>query len=179
MQFAVGDMVVHPHHGPGRITGIEYKELSDGPRNYYVIEIPNQGLTVHVPGHSIDQIGMRRAMRQGTLLRVLGTLQEKPGLLPLDYKERQERIWEQLKTGRPLMVARVIRDLTWHQRTEHLTKKDSELLKRGVEMLASEIALVTGSDLSAAQQRIQAALNSGLVSSEEIKHRQLQAVQIA
>jgi CarD family transcriptional regulator len=178
MQFSIGDLVVHPHHGPGRITGIEYKELSDGPRNYYVIEIPNQGLTVHVPGRNIDQIGMRRAMPEATLLRVLDTLQAKPHLLPTDYKERQEQVWKQLRTGRPLMVARAIRDLTWHERVEHLTKKDSELLKRGVDMLAGEMALITGTDLAEAQQRIRAAIDSGLVSSEA-QRRHLQAVPMA
>jgi RNA polymerase-interacting CarD/CdnL/TRCF family regulator len=43
MQYSVGDKVVHPHHGPGRIARVEQRELLDGIKRYYVIEIQDQG----------------------------------------------------------------------------------------------------------------------------------------
>ncbi|HSR33941.1 MAG TPA: CarD family transcriptional regulator [Anaerolineae bacterium] len=39
MQFSVGDKVVHPYHGPGRITSVERRELLAGAKRYYVIEM--------------------------------------------------------------------------------------------------------------------------------------------
>ena len=57
MPFSVGDKVVHPHHGPGWIAGIEHRELLDGTKRYYVIEVPGQRLTVHIPVGKVDEVG--------------------------------------------------------------------------------------------------------------------------
>ncbi len=132
MQFSVGDKVVHPHHGPGSIAGIERRELLDGPKRYYVIDIPGQRLTVHIPVGRADQVGVRPAMSQSRLPRVLSKLRGKPHPLPDDYKERQEQIWAQLNTGRVMQLARVLRDLTWHRERAHLTRTDSGHLKQAL-----------------------------------------------
>ena len=38
MKFSVGDKVVHPHRGPGRIVDVERKEFVKEEKRYYVIE---------------------------------------------------------------------------------------------------------------------------------------------
>jgi CarD family transcriptional regulator len=158
MQFRIGDKVVHPHHGPGQITAIERKQFLDEAKRYYVIEIPTQALTVYVPRRQVDSIGIRPAMSQARLARVMDTLRSKPGSLPEDYKERQEGVWEKLRTSLPIQVAEVVRDLTWRRRHGHLTKKDSEYLEQGQEMLAAEMALLADSEISDARKKIDSML---------------------
>jgi CarD family transcriptional regulator len=158
MQFSVGDKVVHPHHGPGLIVSMERKELLDGKKRYYVIEIPTKELTVYVPRRAVDQVGVRPAMSQARLAIVLDRLESKPLNLPEDYKERQEAVWEKLKPGRAMQTAEVVRDLSWHKERAHLTRKDSELLARGTRWLAAEMALVSGADISDVEQTIETAL---------------------
>jgi RNA polymerase-interacting CarD/CdnL/TRCF family regulator len=75
-------------------------------------------------------------------------LRSRPRQLPDDYKERQEQIDAEVRTGRVMQLARVVRDLTWHRERAHLTKRDSDLLKQGQELLAAEMALVSGDDVS-------------------------------
>jgi CarD family transcriptional regulator len=158
MEFSVGDKVVHPHHGPGQITGVEHRELLDGKKCYYVIEIPAMELTVRVPRRKVDHLGVRPAMSRSKVARVLDTLRSKPGRLPQDHKERQEGVWEKIRTSRPIPTAEAVRDLTWRSQYTHLTKKDSELLKRGQDFLAAEMALVSDSEVSEASARIESAL---------------------
>jgi CarD family transcriptional regulator len=164
MQFSVGDKVVHPHHGPGSIAGIERRDLLDGAKRYYVIEIPERRLTLHVPVRKADEIGMRLAMSQSRFPRVLGMLRSRPHLLPKDYKERQEQICAQLKTGRVMQLARVVRDLTWHRKLAHLTKTDTDYLKQGRDLLAAEMALASGDALSDASKLIEATLTAAMAS---------------
>jgi len=154
VQFSVGDKVVHPHHGPGQITGVEQKEFLDGKKLYYKIEIPEHGLTVYLPSKKLQEIGVRLAMSRARLPRVLDRLRKKPGRLPDDYKERQEVVWEKLKTGRVSQMAEVVRDLTWHKHRDHLTKKDAELLAQGTQRLAAEMALATGAEVSEMEKAI-------------------------
>jgi CarD family transcriptional regulator len=164
MQFSVGDKVVHPHHGPGRVVSVERRELMDGPKRYYVIEIPGQGLTVYIPVSKADGVGLRPAMPQSRLPRVLSMLRGRPRLLPDDYKERQEQVSAELKIGRVMQLARVVRDLTWHRKTAHLTKVDSDYLKQGRELLAAEMALVSGDTVSDASKLIEATMTAAMSS---------------
>ena len=41
-----------------------------------------------------------------------------------------------------------VRDLNWHRERAHLTKRDSDLLRQGLDLLAAELALVSGDDIS-------------------------------
>jgi CarD family transcriptional regulator len=158
MQYAIGDNVVHPLHGPGKVIGLERKELLDGRKRYYVIEIPTKDLTVFVPLRTIDEVGVRPAMSRAKLSSMIDRLEAKPNTLPDGYKERQELVWEKLRTGRVMQVAEVVRDLTWHERRLHLTKKDESLLSRGRSWLAAEMALVAGSEISDMEDMIDRAL---------------------
>ena len=162
MQFSVGDRVVHPYHGPGQVVRVAHRELMDGPKRYYVIDIPGQGLTVHIPVGNAGDLGVRRAMSQSRLPRVLSMLRGKPHLLPADYRERQEEIWAQLKTRQVMQLARVVRDLTWHQKIAHLTKTDSDYLKQGLDLLAAEMALVSGDAVSDASKLIEATMTAAM-----------------
>ncbi len=147
MQFSVGDKVVHPYHGAGQITGLEQKELLDEAKRYFIIEIPARELTVFIPRTKMDSVGVRLAMSRAKYDRVMDILRSRPKSLPEDYKERQALIWEQLKTGRAAKIAKAVRDLIWHRHQAHLTKKDTDYLKRGREFLTAEMALVAGTDM--------------------------------
>jgi CarD family transcriptional regulator len=148
MQFSVGDIVVHPHHGPGRVAGVERWDVIDEGRQYYIVEIPAQGLILHIPVDKVIEAGMRPAIAPSRLPTVLSTLRSQPRELPNDYKERQEQIDAVLKEGQILPLACAFRDLTWHGERAHLTKKDSDLLRQVQDLLAAEIALVSGDDVS-------------------------------
>ena len=178
MQFTVGDFVVHPHHGPGTITGMERRELLDGKKLYYEIEIPVQELSVFLPRRSMEDMGVRRAMSRTRLPRVLDKLKSQPRTLPKDFRKRQEGIWEQLKTGLVMQLAEAVRDLVWHEKREHLTKKDTEYLTLGKTRLAAEIALVTGEAVSDIERMIDETLSAAVArrAERERRHQRLAEV---
>jgi len=162
MSFLVGDKVVHPHHGPGWIAGIEHRELLDGTKRYYVIEIPGQGLTVHIPVGKADKVGLRPAMSQSRLPQVLRMLRGRPRPLPEDFRERQEQVGAKLSTGRVMQLARVVRDLTWHRERAHLTRTDYDRLRQGSDRLAAEMALASGDNVSDASKLIRATMTAAV-----------------
>ncbi|MCL7451764.1 MAG: hypothetical protein M8467_01815 [Anaerolineae bacterium] len=166
MQYSVGDKVVHPYHGPGQIIGVERKELIDEAKRYYVIQIPVQDLTVYVPRRTVDEVGVRPAMSRAKLSRVIETLKGRPRHLPPDHKDRQELVWEKLKTGNVMQLAEVVRDLIWHKELAHLTKKDGDYLDRGRSLLAAEMALVSDSDIDEAERMINDTLAASVAGRE-------------
>ena len=178
MQFSVGDIVVHPHHGPGTIIGARQREILDGKKLYYEIDIPLQELSVFLPRQSMEDMGIRRAMSRTRLPRVLDKLRSQPRTLPKDFKQRQTEIWEQISTGLVMQLAEAVRDLAWHEKREHLTKKDTEYFSHAKTRLAAEIALVTGEAVAAVEQLIDETLSAAVArrAERERRHQRLAKV---
>ena len=149
--------MIHPSHGPGEIVDVTQMDLVDGFNNYYVIEFAKR-LTLHIPVRKMDDLGVRQTMSSSKVEDVYETLRDTPHSLPDDYKERHQIIEARLQSGSPIEIAQAVRDLTWREANEGLSKIDGDLLAKGKEMLATEIALVTQDDLAEAQEKINKAL---------------------
>jgi CarD family transcriptional regulator len=160
MEFSIGDQIVHPQHGAGQITGVKQLELLENFEHYYVVEIGENGLVVYVPIRKMEEFGVRPVMPRSKLGRVLDTLRSTPRRLSTDFKVRQARIRKKLKTGHTLRIAEVVRDLTWRKRQTHLSQNDSLLLDRGRELLVTELALATNTELTEVHEMINTALAS-------------------
>jgi CarD family transcriptional regulator len=157
---------------------MERKELLDGKKMYFEIEIPVQELSVYLPRRKMEDMGVRPAISRNRLPRVLDKLRSQPRILPNDYKERQAEIWEQLRTGLVMQLAEAVRDLSWHEKREHLTKKDSEYLAQGKSRLAAEMALVSGKEVSDMETRINETLAAAVsrLAERERRHQRLAEV---
>lgn len=154
MQFSVGDKIMHPKFGAGEIVGEQHRELVEGFEHYFVIKIMGTGATAYVPVRKMEELGVRLVMSRSKLAQVLKTLRDVPRVLSKDYKRRQERIREKLGTGMAIPVAEAVRDLSWRKERKRLTQKDEDLLNRGRERLATEIALATDTQVFDAEERI-------------------------
>jgi CarD family transcriptional regulator len=168
IEFSVNDYVVHPQNGTGQITGTEQLTLVEGFEHYYVIEFEEKSLIVRVPVRKMEELGVRPVMAPSRLKRILATLRDTPRQLSDNFKTRQARIAEKLKSGRPLKIAEVIRDLTWHKRQKHLSIADTRLLERGRALLSTEIAIVADTELAEAQRTITDALTGDMTDNTEI-----------
>ncbi len=174
MQFSVGDKVVHPHRGPGRIVDVVRQEFLEEEKRYYVIDMPASSMTVRIPVRRVEEVGLRPAMSREKIARVLDTLHGRPRRLPADYKERQEQVRETIQAARPIAMAETVRDLTWHGRSEHLTKTDSELLKLLQDFLAEEMALASDTEVTETNERIEQAMAATMDAMAERERRKRQ-----
>jgi CarD family transcriptional regulator len=171
MQFSVGDKVMHPKFGAGRITGEEHRALMEELKHYYVIKLLVQDSTLYIPIRKMDELGVRPIMSRAKLAQVLNILRGAPRRLSEDFKERQERIREKLETGRSIPIAEAVRDLSWHAERKRLTKKDEDLLSRGRELLAAEMAVATDAPILDVQETINAALQVAMASESDEPER--------
>lgn len=154
MKFSVGDKVMHPKFGPGEIRGETNRELVEGFEQYFVIEVIRTGATAYIPKRKMAELGVRQVMSRKKMAQALSILRSTPSVLANDYKQRQAGVQEKLQTCRPSSVAEAIRDLAWHRKRKHLTQKDEDLLNRGRELLAGEMALATDTEMTDAQEAI-------------------------
>lgn len=158
MGFAKGERIVHPRHGACVIKDRIEIELVEGFEEYYVIEFPEQSLTMHIPVERSDDVGLRSTMSESKVDQVIETLRAVPRRLASNYKTRQASVREWLESGRPVALARAIRDLSWRAEERSLTQRDRRMLSEARELLIAELALVLGETLDEARQRIDKAL---------------------
>jgi CarD family transcriptional regulator len=164
--FDIGDKVVHPTHGAGQVKGIKEQDLLEQYQRYYVIDLAVDSRTLMIPVSNAEEIGLRSISREAVLSKVWRILSRAGEALSDDYKKRQERIQEKLKTGEVIKIAEVVRDLSTLKREEHLTSFDTKLLERAQQFLASEVALVEEVQVSEAERMIYETLDNGTESPE-------------
>ena len=164
--FDIGDKVVHPTHGAGLVTGIKKQDLLEQYHRYYVIDLAFDDRTLMIPVSNAEEIGLRSISRQATLSQVWHILGAEAETLSDDYKKRQKRVQEKLKTGDVIKVAEVIRDLSFLKREDHLTSFDTKLFERAQQFLACEVALVEGVQINEAARMISEILDNGVESPE-------------
>jgi RNA polymerase-interacting CarD/CdnL/TRCF family regulator len=66
-----------------------------------------------------------------------------------------------------MQMAEVVRDLTWHEKLHHLTKRDTDYLAQATTRLAAEMALVSGTEIDAMERTIKDELALALLSMRE------------
>ncbi len=157
--FKIGDKVVHPYHGAGRVIDIEEKKLLKGHGRYYVIDLVACDGIVMVPINNSKRIGLRRVSGSRAISQAMNTLISTPDTLPSDHRERQARAQEKLNTGDLIKVTEVVRNLAWRNHEGRLTMADNKLYQRAQTFLASELALAKGIELQKAMEQLQTVLN--------------------
>jgi CarD family transcriptional regulator len=164
--FDVGDKVVHPTHGAGKVKGIEEQDLLEQYHRYYIIDLAVDDRTLMIPVSNAEEIGLRSISQRADLSQMWHTLSATAETLPGDHKRRQEHIQEKLKTGATLKIAEVVRDLSSLKREDHLTSFDTRLLERAQQFLASEVAMVEEVQVSEAERMIYETLDNEVGSPE-------------
>jgi CarD family transcriptional regulator, regulator of rRNA transcription len=166
--FHIGEAVVHPGHGPGKVVKIEKLSLSDSDRQYYKIRLLDEAkMTVWVPVQDAEAQGVRCPVSRSRLSEIWHLLHTKPGTLPSDHKERYAQVREMIENGDVLHLARALRDLRWKDHhVRSLTIEGKRLYDKATKLLAAEIALVQGSDTGTVETRISGVLGENVASRE-------------
>jgi len=164
--FQVGDTVILPHHGAGTVTDIEELQVLGSDNLYYSIKLFDESKTfVWIPVKDAEKQGVRHPIRKSQLGQIWRVLRAEPQELPTDHNKRYEFLLEKLCGGNLFQVAEAVKDLFWRNHcTRNLTIKGKRLYDRGMMFLASEVAVVQGSDFAVAEARISDILGTSLAS---------------
>lgn len=166
--YAVGDKVVHPGYGPGVITAVEERQVIGDAKRYYVIEMLAGGGTLMTPVEQADKVGLRLAINDASMARLRKSLTKSPGNLPSDFRVRQVEVEERLKGADTFAVAKVIRDLACYDQIHGLTRRDTQLMERAEQTLASELALVEDIEVKAAREWILSTVTEAMRDQEPV-----------
>jgi len=160
--FEIGDMVVHPTHGAGQVVALDEFKVGEADKQYYKIQpLAPTDLTVMVPIDNAERIGLRAVIAEAEVDQLWAILASAPKALPDDHNRRRELLEGKLRQSDAYQTAEVVRDLIGRQQEQaRLTEKGSQLLERGVQSLAGEIAAARGTELGETTMQIWARLEN-------------------
>ncbi len=137
--YKVGDKVVYPHHGAGKIIRKEKKEILGQQREYLTIQILYNEMTVEVPTDSADRAGLRRVIGEETVVEVIAVLQDDGSQMPKNWNRRFKHNRDKIKTGDVFELAEVVRNLSIRDLDKGLSTGEKQMFGRAKKILASEL----------------------------------------
>jgi CarD family transcriptional regulator len=139
IEFEIGDSVVYPHHGAGKVIRKEQKEVLGESREYLTIKILHNDMTVMVPTGNAAAAGLRRVMDEETVKKVLALLQDECSEMPKNWNRRFKHNRDKIKTGDIYELAEVVRNLATREAEKGLSTGEKQMFTRAKKILASEL----------------------------------------
>jgi CarD family transcriptional regulator len=154
IKFKVGDKVVYPHHGAGKVLKKEKKKLLGESREYLTIQILHNDMTVMVPCESTGVAGLRRVIDHATVKKVVAVLQDDVSEMPGNWNRRFKHNREKIRTGDIFELAEVIRNLSALEGEKGLSSGEKQMFVRAKRILASEFMYALDMDEESAEAHV-------------------------
>jgi CarD family transcriptional regulator len=139
VEFEIGDSVVYPHHGAGKVLKKEQKDVLGESREYLTIKILHNDMTVMVPTANAAVAGLRRVIDEETVKKVLAVLQDECSEMPKNWNRRFKHNRDKIKTGDIYELAEVVRNLAIRENQKGLSTGEKQMFTRAKKILASEL----------------------------------------
>jgi CarD family transcriptional regulator len=144
MYLKIGDLVVYPAHGVGRIEAIENKAQNNESNNFIKLKILDNGMQIMIPACNIDEVGLRPLISK----KDVNVLYEQLKLPPIyaeasNWNRRHRHYLDKLKTGDLSDVCDVLRELMTMRGEKELSFGERKLLDTARALLIKEVAMVT------------------------------------
>lgn len=156
MQFAVGDKAVVPALGVGIIKEIERLMMGGSAYEVYVIKILDNGLTYKVPVNNTGANGIREVIPPEAVEKVFEVLRDRD--TPADkqtWNRRYREYMNKIKTGDPLEVAAVLRDLARLKNEKTLSFGERKMYDQAHSLIVQELAVAKDVDENLVKDEIE------------------------
>ncbi|MGQ3230490.1 MAG: CarD family transcriptional regulator, partial [Blastomonas fulva] len=99
LSFDVGDYVVYPKHGVGRVVELQKEEIAGMQLELYVLRFEKERMTLRVPVNKVESIGMRKLSSDKTLREAMETLKSKPKVKRTMWSRRAQEYEAKINSG--------------------------------------------------------------------------------
>ena len=152
--YNIGNYVVYPKHGVGKITSIEKAKIGEIEINFYKVLIEKEKLTLSIPLN--QQSHLRHISSINQVNKAISILKGKPKIKRTMWSRRAQEYDQKINSGKLYELAEVVRDL--NKKTDIIAEQsysERQLFEKAYERLKSELAVVIGEK---AQQKMDKAL---------------------
>ena len=155
LNFDVGDYVVYPKHGVGRVVELQSTEIAGTSLDLYVLRFEKEKMTLRVPVAKADSVGMRKLSSDKTMKDALETLKGKPKVKRTMWSRRAQEYEAKINSGDLIAISEVVRDLYRSEEQPEQSYSERQLFEQAMDRMSREIGAVNKLTLTEAVQLIE------------------------
>ena len=152
--YAVGEYVVYPTHGVGKILGLEVEHIGDYELKVFVIAFEKDKMTLRVPVGRAEAAGLRAISPNDQITRAITTLKGRAKIARGMWSRRAQEYEAKINSGNLIQIAEVVRDL--HKNVDQSERSYSErmIYETAMHRLCGEVAASERVDIKLAQEKL-------------------------
>jgi len=149
-EFAVGEHVVYPAHGVGKIHGVETQEVAGMSLEVYVITFDHEKMTLRVPTKKAKTAGLRSLADTTVVSKAMTTLKGRARVKRTMWSRRAQEYEAKINSGDLISIAEVVRDLHRAESQPEQSYSERQLYESALDRMAREVAAIEKIDREAA-----------------------------
>ena len=157
---------MYPRHGAAVIERREHRTVFGQTKEYLVLRVATDDLTVLVPVDNASEVGLRAVVSAEEAEDVFAVL-GKESRVPENWSRRFKNHTEKLRSGDIYEAAEVWRNLSVRKRRTQLSAAEGELLARARMIIVSELCLALKLSEKEVDGRLEAALPAATADSKQ------------
>ncbi len=167
--YKVGNYVVYPTHGVGKIMAEETQMIGDIELRLLVINFEKDKMTLRVPMSRAAAAGLRPISSADKMKEVYVTLKSKAKTSRGMWSRRAQEYEAKINSGNIILISEVVRDL--HQNVDQSERSYSErmIYENALNRLMGEVAAAEGTDTKVAYDKLMKLLRAKVAAAAALK----------
>lgn len=159
MEFKVGQDIVYPEYGLGKILEIKNRKVGRQRIKGIVIKFPAMHMKVWVPEDRLKDTKVRKPISKYMVKKIFRVLKSRARFrLGTKAKERAHNYKGKVLSGDPYELAETVRDLMRLSLKKSLNVREAEIANAALRTLVGEISLATGKDYEKVKEEVDSIL---------------------
>ncbi|WP_265569752.1 CarD family transcriptional regulator [Sphingomicrobium nitratireducens] len=154
VSFDVGDYVVYPKHGVGKVIELQSTEIAGISLDLYVLRFEKEKMTLRVPVNKAESTGMRKLSSDKAMKDAMETLKGKPKVKRTMWSRRAQEYEAKINSGDLIQIAEVTRDLFRADDQPEQSYSERQIFEAASSRLARELAAMEKTDEKTALKKI-------------------------
>ena len=158
-EFKVGDHVVYPAHGVGKVSGIEEQEVAGMKLEVYRHHLrPREDDPARADHARPRPSGLRALAAADVVTKALTTLKGRARIKRTMWSRRAQEYEAKINSGDLISIAEVVRDLHRAENQPEQSYSERQLYESALDRMAREVAAIEKIDEPTAVKRVEGML---------------------
>jgi len=154
VSFKVGEFIVYPAHGVGKVTSIDQEVIAGFDIEVYVVAFEQDKMTLRVPTAKAATSGMRALSNDLILKDAFTTLRGRARIKRTMWSRRAQEYEAKINSGDLVLLSEVVRDLHRTDDQPDQSYSERQLYENAIDRMVREVAAIKKATRSAAMEDI-------------------------
>lgn len=159
--FKIGDVVVYPGYGIGKIHSIDQKTIEGKNFQAYVFKPLDKDTEIFIPIDSVQKIGLRPIISKDRINDIYVILtKEEVKITNGNWNKRYKEYTDKLKSGDIYVLANLVKELYELSKKKNLSFGEKKIFERAKELLVLELSYCENCSPMEIENKLMELLNS-------------------